>query len=92
MSTEERFIADRDDAAIVTENEAKSISQEVTFARDTRNETIVLDTFEGNITLAVAAYNAGPTAVQSSNAVPPYPETRNYVRLITESLNLEQNI
>lgn len=36
-----------DNRAIVTEHEAKSISQEVTYARDTRNKTILIDTLEG---------------------------------------------
>lgn len=44
----------------------------------------MLDTFGGNVTLAVAAYNAGPTAVQSARAVPPYPETRTYVRRVLQ--------
>ncbi|TPQ27202.1 lytic transglycosylase domain-containing protein [Methylomonas sp. EFPC3] len=41
----------------------------------------LLAMFNSNLTLAVAGYNAGEGAVMKyGNAVPPYPETRNYVQ------------
>lgn len=40
--------------------------------------------FRGNVRLALAAYNAGEKAVIRHRGVPPYPETREYVRRILE--------
>ena len=39
--------------------------------------------FQGDVPLVVAAYNAGERAVEKYRGIPPYAETRNYVRKIT---------
>jgi soluble lytic murein transglycosylase-like protein len=47
----------------------------------------LLDRYSNNEELALAAYNAGPAAVQKYGTVPPYRETRNYVAKITRQAN-----
>jgi soluble lytic murein transglycosylase-like protein len=42
----------------------------------------MLDLFKGSLELAVAAYNAGPGAVQKYGGVPPYRETVGYVQRV----------
>ena len=43
-----------------------------------------LDRFGGRADLALAAYNAGPTAVRRHGGVPPYPETQAYVTRVLD--------
>jgi soluble lytic murein transglycosylase-like protein len=45
----------------------------------------LLDRFHGDVKLAVAAYNAGPGAVEKYGDVPPYAETKNYVQNVLGS-------
>lgn len=42
----------------------------------------LLQRYAGNLTLALAAYNAGEEAVRLHGGVPPYPETQEYVRKV----------
>jgi hypothetical protein len=42
----------------------------------------LLKAFKGNLTLALAGYNAGPEAVKKHNGVPPYKETQDYIRKV----------
>ena len=49
----------------------------------------LLDLYDGNVRLALAGYNAGVTNVSQYRGVPPFRETRNYVKRVTALV--EQN-
>ncbi|MBI4681065.1 MAG: lytic transglycosylase domain-containing protein [Nitrospirae bacterium] len=42
----------------------------------------LLNKFDGDITLALAAYNAGPKTVEKFGSIPPIPETQQYVKQV----------
>jgi soluble lytic murein transglycosylase-like protein len=48
----------------------------------TRYLSQLIERFPGELHLALAAYNAGPEAVKRHRGVPPYEETRTYVRRV----------
>lgn len=52
----------------------------------------LLDRFDNDVPLALAAYNAGPGAVERYGHVPPYRETRNYVAKISNRIKGVQAI
>ncbi len=50
----------------------------------TRYLAQLLDRYDGRLEWALAAYNAGPAAVDRHGGVPPYPETRAFVRRVLD--------
>ena len=48
--------------------------------------------FDGKLELALAAYNAGPSAVEKYSAVPPFRETQEYVQRVLKQFKQYKDI
>lgn len=48
----------------------------------TRYLGMLMDRFNNNTKLALAAYNAGPDSVEAYKGVPPFPETRTFIKRV----------
>ncbi len=51
--------------------------------------SMLMKRFGGDLQKALASYNAGPSMVERYDGIPPFPETRNYVRKVMSSMSSE---
>lgn len=63
-------------------NVHNSYDSEQNIMAGTKHIKYLLGKYKNNLILALAAYNAGETAVNKHNGVPPYPETQRYVQKV----------
>jgi soluble lytic murein transglycosylase len=56
-----------------------------------RHLKYLLEFFEHNVPLSLAAYNAGKEVVVQNGSIPPYDETQNYVRKVLRYYESYQN-
>jgi hypothetical protein len=56
-----------------------------------RHLRYLLDRYQGSLSLALAAYNAGEGVVDTYRGVPPYPETQQYVRQVLHRAGLSDS-
>jgi len=60
----------------------KPFNPEENIMAGTRYLRLLLERFNNDKTLALAAYNAGPETVEIYHGVPPFPETRNFIHKV----------
>lgn len=69
-----------------------SFDADQNIAGGARYLSLLLNRFKNDTRLAVAAYNAGPTAVDSYRGIPPYAETRSYVQRVIAEYRVRSTI
>ncbi len=57
-----------------------------------RHLKYLYEKFKGDIPLTLAAYNAGEEAVSKYKGVPPYSETRNYIRRVMSLMGMSDSL
>jgi soluble lytic murein transglycosylase-like protein len=72
-------------------SEAERFDPERNLEAGTRYLRWLLDRFEGDVARALAAYNAGEGTVDRYGGVPPYRETRTYIRRIYSTLGMAES-
>lgn len=58
----------------------------------TRYLRLMLDRFNNNLVLSLAAYNAGPSAVERFGGIPPYQETQDYIKKVLAYYDAYKNL
>ncbi len=71
----------------VVMNVGNSFNPDENIAGGVKYLRYLIDRYEGNLPLALAAYNSGETAVKKWGTIPPFPETQNYVQRIMKIYN-----
>lgn len=64
------------------ESHQKAFDPETNVKAGTKYLKLLSDRYQGNLVLALASYNAGPGTVDKYKGVPPFIETRNYIKKI----------
>ncbi len=75
------------DSTAVEMGVADSLNPHENIVGGTKYLRQLLDRYDGNLKLTLAAYNAGPGTVSKYNGVPPYSETRQYIENVLGRLH-----